>query len=73
MFTVMPQDIMSARTEGGWEDVEFYVDSGAPETAIHEDMFLSISFREGQAKEERSTRWRMEFASQTSAEVFPLE
>ena len=46
--TVQPQGL-NAIQDGGWEEVEMAVDSGASETVINEDMVMSAELREGAA------------------------
>ena len=49
LLTVEPERI-NAVTEGGWETVELYVDSGATETVIGEDTLQAIEARKGEAQ-----------------------
>ena len=45
--TIQPADGLGAVTEGGWEEVELAVDSGASETVIGEHMVQSAELRDG--------------------------
>ena len=50
IVTVYPQDLLAVKGNEGWEEIEFYVDSGATETVVGEDMLSSVEVREGMAK-----------------------
>ena len=46
---VYPQGVNSVAENGGWEEIELAVDSGATETVVGEDMLHSIKTTEGES------------------------
>ena len=50
MVTIVPQDLNSIGSNNGWEEIQFYVDSGATETVVGEGMLLDVETKEGTAK-----------------------
>jgi len=47
--TVEPETVKAVVEDGGWEEVEFALDSGATETVMAEDMLSSVDTKEGPA------------------------
>ena len=44
--TAYPEGV-NAMSDGGWEEITMYVDSGATETVMPDGMLMSVNMREG--------------------------
>ena len=47
---IEPEGLNAVAGNGGWEEIEFNVDSGATETVVGKSMLLSVEVKEGSQK-----------------------